>query len=88
MEDRTQQAYLAALLAEMEEEITRRTLSRVQVITRSMAPAEKEAYLAGKAFQNALNQTRKKDRLYQQIAGGDLPEDYQKEYERLKPLIQ
>ena len=57
MEDRTQQAYRAALLAEMEEEITRRTLSRVQVITRSMAPAEKEAYLVGKAFQNAGKRT-------------------------------
>ena len=43
------------VLAEMERDIRRRALSRVQVITRSMAPAEEEAYLRGELVSSGAN---------------------------------
>ncbi len=81
------QAYIRALLSEMENEIRRRALSRVEVITRAMAPDEKADYLQSKSFQATLNQTRKKDRLYRQISEGDLPPEYEAELSSLSPLI-
>ena len=86
-EARCREAYQRGVLKEMEGEIRRRTLKKAEVITRAMAPGEKETYLAGRAFQNALNQTRKKDRLYQAVLRGDLPEDFEAEFQRLRPLI-
>ena len=59
LESSIRDAYIRGVLAEMERDIRRRALSRVQVITRSMAPAEEEAYLQSKAFENTLNQTRR-----------------------------
>ena len=43
LESSIRDAYIRGVLAEMERDIRRRALSRVQVITRSMAPAEEEA---------------------------------------------
>ena len=57
-EEQLRQAYLQALLREREGEIRRQTLERVRVITRAMAPEEEKAYLASRAFQNALAQTQ------------------------------
>ena len=85
---RGKEAYCRELLKERETEIRKQTLKKVQVITRSMQPGEEAAYLQSKAFQNALNQTRKKDRIYQAIRGGELPEDWEAEYRRLQPLIE
>ena len=82
------EAYRRGILREMEDGIRQRTLKKAEVITRSMKPPEQEAYLASRAFQNALNQTRKKDRVYQALAQGAFPEDYEAEYRRLQPLIQ
>ena len=86
-EEQLRQAYLQALLREREGEIRRQTLERVRVITRAMAPEEEKAYLASRAFQNALAQTRKKDRVSKVLSGGEWPPDYQAEYEGLRPLI-
>ena len=69
-----QAAYAKAVLAEREQDVYIRTLAKVQVITRSMQPEEKETYLQSKSFQNALQQTRKKDRTYQALLAGELPE--------------
>ena len=80
-------AYIRALLMEAEHEIRRRTLAQVQGIMRSMQSQEKEAYLESKAFRNAMNQTRKKDRFWQQLAAGAIPEEREAEFERLQPLI-
>ena len=88
MERKSREAYQRGVLKEMEKEIRRRTLKKAEVITRSMQPGEKAEYLQSRAFQNALNQTRKKDRVYQAILSGELPEDYEAEYRRLKPLIE
>ena len=87
LEALSRDAYQRGILQEMEKEIYRRTLKKAEVITRAMSPGEKEGYLASRPFQNALNQTRKKDRLYQSISRGELPEDYEAEYSRLRPLI-
>ena len=46
------QAYIQALLPERERYLHQHALNKVRVITRSMKPAEKEAYLQGEAFQN------------------------------------
>ena len=88
MERKSREAYQRGTLKEMEKTIRQRTLKKAEVITRSMRPEEKEEYLRSRSFQNALNQTRKKDRVYQAILSGELPEDYEAEYRRLKPLIE
>lgn len=82
------EAYTQAVLTEREQDVYDRTLAKVQVMTRSMQPAEREAYFQSKSFQNALQQTRKKDRTYQMLASGELPEMYQTDFERLEPLIE
>ena len=87
-EQRCREAYLRGMLKELEGQIYQRTLKKAEIITRSMQPGEKAEYLRSKAFQNALNQTRKKDRLYQSLAQGELPPDYEAEYRRLRPLIE
>ena len=86
-EAKSRNAYVKALLEEAELEIRRRTLAQVQVIMRSMQHQEKEAYLESKAFRNAMNQTRKKDRLWQQLSAGTIPDEREAEFERLQPLI-
>ena len=88
MELRCRKAYERGILKDLEKDILQRTLKKAEVITRSMKPGEKAEYLQSRAFQNALNQTRKKDRIYQDISQGNLPEDYEAEYQRLKPLIE
>ena len=49
------EAYTRGMLKDREREIRQRTLKKAEVITRSMKPGEKEAYLESRAFQNALN---------------------------------
>ena len=88
LEKRGREAYIRALEEEREAEIRKRTLQKAEVITRSMRPEEKEEYLRSKAFQNALNQTRKKDRTWQAIHSGELPEEWEAEYQRLRPMIE
>ena len=88
LDQRSREAYQRGILKEMEKDVLQRTLKKAEVITRSMKPGEKAEYLQSRAFQNALNQTRRKDRIYQAISQGDLPEDYEAEYRRLKPLIE
>ena len=88
LEERGREAYCRELLREMEGEIRARTMKKVQVITRSMQPGEEAEYLQSRSFQNALNQTRKKDRVYQAIQRGELPEEWAVEYQRLRPLIE
>ena len=73
MERKSREAYQRGTLKEMEKTIRQRTLKKAEVITRSMRPEEKEEYLRSRSFQNALNQTRKKDRVYQAILSGELP---------------
>ncbi len=80
--------YTRAVLTEREQDVYIRTLAKVQVITRSMQPEEKEAYFQSKSFRNALQQTRKKDRTYQMLLSGELPENYQIDFERLQSLIE
>ena len=88
LELRSREAYQRGILKEMEKDILQRTLKKAEVITRSMRPGEKEEYLASRAFQNALNQARKKDRVYQALSQGNWPEEYEAEYRRLKPLLE
>ena len=88
LERRGREAYGRELLKEREVDIHRQTLKKVQVITRIMQPGEEAEYLRSKAFRNALNQTRKKDRIYQAVQAGELPEEWEAEYRRLRPLIE
>ncbi len=83
----TRTIYIQALLAELEKEILARTLRKVQVITRSMKKEEKDAYLSSQSFKNALNQTRKKDHVFQALTAGTLNPSQEAEFERLEPLI-
>ena len=49
-----QEAYIQALLPERERYLYQHALNKTRVITRSMKPAEKEAYLQSETFQNTL----------------------------------
>ena len=84
---RVLEAYRQALLTEMDADILRRTREKVQVITRSMKPEEEAAYFASPSFEKAMNQTRKKDRKYQAVLSGELPESCQTDLDRLYPLL-
>ena len=86
-ETEIREAYRREVLKGMEDEILRRTVKKAEVITRSMRPEEKEAYFGSQAFQNALKQTRKKDRTYQAILQDPMPEEWETDYQRLRPLI-
>ena len=86
-DDESREAYRRALLEEMEGDILRRTVKKAEVITRAMSAEEEESYFGSQAFQNALKQTRKKDRTYQAILGEPMPEEWEAEYRRLRPLI-
>ena len=44
------EAYTQAVLTEREQDVYERTLAKVQVMTRSMQPAEREAYFQSKSF--------------------------------------
>ncbi len=81
------ESYRREVLKGMEEEILRRTVKKAEVITRSMRPEEKETYFGSQAFQNALKQTRKKDRTYQSILQDPMPEEWEADFQRLRPLI-
>ena len=85
---KAREAYVRALLEELDKDVRARALSRAQVITRSMKPAEKEEYLHSRAFESTVSQTRKKDRVYQAVASGELSDGYEAEYKSLRPLIE
>ena len=87
LERRALEAYTKAVQAEMEEDIYRRTLQKVAVITRVMQEAEKETYLHSRSFEQALSQTRRKDRVYQALERGEMPEHYLVDYDRIHALV-
>ena len=84
----TLEAYIQALLPERERYLYQHTLNKVRVITRSMKPAEKEAYLQSEAFQNTLRQLQRRDRIWQGLLRGELVlSGDEAEYNRLSGLI-
>ena len=81
-------AYVQALRHERERYLYQHALNKVRVITRSMKPAEKEAYLQSEAFLNTLRQLQRRDRIWQGLLRGELVlVGDQAEYERLAGLI-
>ena len=72
-EDRkAEEIYLRALQSEREDWLYHSALNKVRVITRSMQPPEKEAYLSSDAFRNTLRQLQRRDRIYQGLLRGEL----------------
>ena len=83
------QAYIQALLPERERYLYQHALNKVRVITRSMKPAEKEAYLQGEAFQNTLRQLQRRDKVWQGLIQGQLMLSGDRaEFDRLSRLIE
>ena len=82
-------AYVQALRPERERYLYQHALNKVRVITRSMKPAEKEAYLQSEAFLTTLRQLQRRDRIWQGLLRGELVlAGDQAEYERLAGLIE
>ena len=53
-----------------------------------MTPQEKTKYLQSQAYENAVYQLKRRDKVYQALRRGELPSDfYQTEFEALAPLI-
>ena len=67
-----QEAYIQALLPERERYLYQHALNKTRVITRSMKPAEKEAYLQSETFQNTLRQIQRRDKIWQGLLRGEL----------------
>ena len=83
------QAYIQALRPERERYLHQHALNKVRVITRSMKPAEKEAYLQGEAFQNTLRQLQRRDKVWQGLIQGELMLSGDRaEFDRLSRLIE
>ena len=81
-------AYVQALRPERERYLYQHALNKVRVITRSMKPAEKEAYLQSDAFLSTLRQLQRRDRIWQGLLRGELVlTGDQAEFERLSGLI-
>ena len=66
------EAYVQALLPERERYLHQHALNKARVITRSMKPAEKEAYLQSEAFQTTLRQLQRRDKIWQGLLRGEL----------------
>ena len=88
MNDVLLSAYIQALLPERERYLHQHALNKVRVITRSMKPAEKEAYLQSESFQNTLRQIQRRDKIWQGLLRGELVLSGDRaEFERLSRLI-
>ena len=82
-------AYIREARKEREAWLYQHALNKVRVITRSMKPEEKDAYLKSTAFANTLAQVRRRDQALQALAAGEIPFSWQRaELDRLSPLIQ
>ncbi|MBR2661696.1 MAG: hypothetical protein IKE15_09905 [Clostridia bacterium] len=82
------EAYVQALLPERERYLHQHALNKARVITRSMRPAEKEAYLQSEAFQTTLRQLQRRDKIWQGLLRGELVLSGDRaEFERLSKMI-
>ena len=82
------EAYIQAILPERERYLRQHAMNKARVITRSMKPAEKEAYYGSEAFQNTLRQVRRRDRVLQGLLHGELALSGDRaEFDRLSRLI-
>ena len=82
------EAYVQAVLPERERYLYQHALNKVRVITRSMKPAEKEAYLLSETFLNTLHQIQKRDRIWQGLLHRELVLSGDRaEFDRLSKLI-
>ncbi len=82
-------AYIQAVLPEIEVKIHQKALKKVAVITRCMDAKEEAAYLGSPAFERVLNQVRKSDKVYSALQHGQLIlSSHQAELERLSKLIE
>ena len=82
------EAYIQALLPERERYLHQHALNKARVITRSMKPAEKEAYLQSEAFQTTLRQLQRRDKIWQGLLRGELVLSGDRmEFDRLSKLI-
>ena len=82
------EAYIQALLPERERYLHQHALNKARVITRSMKPSEKEAYLQSEAFQTTLRQLQRRDKIWQGLLRGELVLSGDRmEFDRLSRLI-
>ena len=89
MNDVLLSAYIQALLPERERYLHQHALNKVRVITRSMKPAEKEAYLQSEAFQSLLRQLQRRDKVWQGLLRGELALSGDRaEFDRLAKLME
>ena len=85
---RALECYAAEMTRDREAYLYQHALNKTRVITRSMAPAEREAYLRSEAFATVLRQVKRKDRIYQGLLRNELLQTAQAaEFDRLAPLI-
>ena len=83
------ETYIQALLPERERYLYQHALNKTRVITRSMKPAEKEAYLQSETFRNTLRQLQRRDKIWQGLLRGELVLSGDRaEFERLSGLIE
>ena len=81
--------YCSEVRKEREAWLYQHALNKVRVITRSMKPEEKEAYLHSQTFAATLLQIQRKDQIYQTLGRGELIlSRNREEFERLCPMIQ
>jgi len=82
------EAYIRAVRTERERFLYQSALNKVRVITRSMKPSEKEAYLQSDAFRNTLRQLQRRDRIYQGLLRNELLQPGAKsDFDRLSRMI-
>ena len=82
------EAYIQALLPERARYLHQHALNKARVITRSMKPSEKEAYLQSEAFQTTLRQLQRRDKIWQGLLRGELVLSGDRmEFDRLSRLI-
>ncbi len=80
--------YTRAILEERESYLYERALAKARSALEGLNPEEKDAYLKGQAFSNALYHIKRRDKVYQALQRGELVMDYHMaEFEQLMPLI-
>ena len=82
-------AYIAQVSAERERYLAQRTLKQLGADPDRERPGERDRAAAGDAFERALWQQKRRDKVYQALQRGELVQDFHRaEFEQLRPLIE
>ena len=80
--------YAQAMAKERESYLYQQALNKAKPMLRGMTAEEKEKYVQGQSFSNALYQLKRRDKVYQALRRGEITLDFHREeFDDLYPMI-